>query len=116
MRAAALIALAKVDNSAPVVALIGSYASDTAETGYVRESAALALGAGQLLSAVTASPPPPGASPSSAAPPSAAGPIAVGATELDHFDAAHNASLQWGTWRPGEYFGLRSRTAVVVRL
>ena len=74
-------------------------------------SAALALGAGQLLSAVTASPPPPGASSSSAAPPSAAGPIAVGATELDHFDAAHNASLQWGTWRPGEYFGLRSRTA-----
>ena len=74
-------------------------------------SAALALGAGQLLSAVTASPSPPGASSASAAPPSAAGPIAVGATELDHFDAAHNASLQWGTWRPGEYFGLRSRTA-----
>ena len=74
-------------------------------------SAALALGAGQLLSAVTASPSPPNTPSSSAAPPSAAGPIAVGATELDHFDAAHNASLQWGTWRPGEYFGLRSRTA-----
>ena len=71
----------------------------------------VSLGAGQLLSAVTASPPPPGASSRSAAPPSAAGPVAVGATELDHFDAEHNASLQWGTWRPGEYFGLRSRTA-----
>ena len=30
---------------------------------------------------------------------------------LGHFSAEHNASLLWGTYRPGVYFGLRSRTA-----
>ena len=30
---------------------------------------------------------------------------------LDTFSAEHNASLLWGTYRPGVYFGLRSRTA-----
>src|SRR6056297_1583589 len=29
---------------------------------------------------------------------------------LSHFSEAHNASLLWGTYRPGVYFGLRSRT------
>ena len=35
---------------------------------------------------------------------------ALSADALDHFSAAHNASLLWGTYRPGTYFGLRSRT------
>ena len=30
---------------------------------------------------------------------------------LQHFSASHNASLRWGTYRPGVYFGLRSLTA-----
>jgi len=34
-----------------------------------------------------------------------------GASALSRFSAAHNASLLWGTYRPGVYFGLRSRTA-----
>ena len=30
---------------------------------------------------------------------------------LDQLSSEHNASLLWGTYRPGTYFGLRSRTA-----
>ena len=29
---------------------------------------------------------------------------------LQSFSKAHNASLLWGTYRPGVYFGIRSRT------
>jgi hypothetical protein len=36
---------------------------------------------------------------------------ALSAEALGHFSAEHNASLLWGTYRPGTYFGLRSRTA-----
>ena len=35
----------------------------------------------------------------------------LGSGELADFSAEHNASLLWGTYRPGVYFGLRSRTA-----
>ena len=34
----------------------------------------------------------------------------LGPGELAGFSAEHNASLLWGTYRPGVYFGLRSRT------
>lgn len=35
---------------------------------------------------------------------------AGGAALAAHLAAEHNSSLLWGTWRPGVYFGLRSRT------
>lgn len=35
----------------------------------------------------------------------------LSAEVLEYFSAAHNASLTWGTYRPGTYFGVRSRTA-----
>lgn len=36
--------------------------------------------------------------------------VDLGPGELAGFSAEHNASLMWGTYRPGVYFGLRSRT------
>ncbi|KAL3914674.1 MAG: hypothetical protein SGPRY_007547, partial [Prymnesium sp.] len=35
----------------------------------------------------------------------------LSADYLSHFSNDHNESLLWGTYRPGTYFGLRSRTA-----
>ena len=50
--------------------------------------------------------------PPSPSPSSAPGPLAFfGTGALRGFSAAHNASLLWGTYRPGVYFGLRSLTA-----
>ena len=36
--------------------------------------------------------------------------VDLGPGELAGFSSEHNASLMWGTYRPGVYFGLRSRT------
>ena len=49
--------------------------------------------------------------PQSASPPTAPVPIALAGGTLSRFTAEHNASLLWGTYRPGVYFGMRSRTA-----
>lgn len=44
-------------------------------------------------------------------PASLAKPALADAALLTHFSAEHNASLLWGTYRPGVYFGVKSRTS-----
>ena len=52
-------------------------------------------------------------SPASAAPRAASAAVTLlgHSSALQHFTTEHNASLRWGTYRPGVYFGLRSLTA-----
>ena len=79
-----------------------------------RKRARPKAGKGKATSGRKAAAQPQGSRGSGGAAPAAA-PLQLhsGAGGLGTFSAAHNESLLWGTYRPGVYFGLRSRTAPV---
>ena len=80
-------------------------------------SVAVVMAALVALGLAALQPSEPAPSPTRAAPASSrqdgrrsAATVDLGPGELAGFSSEHNASLMWGTYRPGVYFGLRSRT------